>query len=118
MKLFYLIAIALGFAIDTIYLGRCMVSYVKRKDFPEMAFDILPVFVLPAWGISGLMYFGKPPEEIQKVWNLFLIVLLLAFCVHLFICIGLPFLFTVALNAYHGRKLFDMSPLPNKKLDN
>lgn len=108
----------IGFSIDTIYFGTRLVASLKRKQIPKPGVGVISVFVLPAWGISGLMYFGKPPEEIVKVWNSFLIVLLIAFCVHLFICIGLPFLLAMVCNLFYGRRLLDMSPLPSKNLGN
>ena len=113
MKLFYIIPIAIGFSIDVIYFAKWLGAYVKRENLPEANLGVLSVFVLPAWGISGLMYFGKPPEEIFKVWDSFLVVLLLAFCIHIFICVGLPFLCMAVFNIYYGRKLMDTNPLPD-----
>jgi hypothetical protein len=110
-----MIPIAIGFCIDIVYFGKWLFAYVKRNNIPGSNFGVLTIFVLPAWGISGLMYFGKSPEQIQKVWNHFLVVLMLAFVVHIFICIGLPFLFMIGFNLYYGRKILDMSPLPSKK---
>ena len=115
MTLFYIIPIVIGFSIDIIYFVRWLAAYIKLKDIPQANFGIISIFVLPAWGISGLMYFGKPPEEVIKVWGLFLQVLLLAFCVHLFICIALPYLVVIVCNFHYGRKLLDMNPLPKKK---
>ena len=118
MKLFYTIPIVIGFGIDIIYFGKWTMAYLKRKDIPNPGFDAISIFVLPAWGISGLMIFGRQPKEMFRVWNSFLVVLLLAFCVHLFICYALPFSFIMICNLFYGRKLFDMSSLPDKKLEN
>lgn len=115
MKLIYLIPIVIGFSIDVICLGKWIIAYVKRKDMPSQPFGAISIFVLPAWGISELMIFGKQPQEILNTWNLFLTVLFIAFCIHLFICIVIPFLIAMICNLYYRRKLFDLSKLPNPK---
>ena len=107
MKFFYLIPIVIGFGIDVIDFLKWLITYSKRRSLLKPSFGLIPIFVLPAWGISGLMIFGKPPQEILKVWNLHLLILLLAFCVHVFILIGLPYLVIILDNLYHGRKLLD-----------
>lgn len=114
MKLFYIIPIAIGFGIDIIDIGKWVIALFRRKDLPEPSFGTLSVFFLPAWGISGLMIFGKTPSEMLNVWGIFLTILLLAFCVHLFIRHAFPLLFIMVCNYYYGRSLFDDSPLPKK----
>jgi len=112
MKLFYIVPIVIGFGIDLIDFGKWAIAYIKRKDIPSPSFDTFSVFFLPAWGISGLMYFGKPPQEVMKIWDLFITVLFLAFCVHLFIRFALPFIVIAMCNLYYRRNLFDKNPLP------
>lgn len=114
MKFFYIIPIAIGFGIDIIDFGKWVIAYFKRNDLPESSFDVFSVFFLPAWGISGLMVFGKTPSEMIEIWDRFMAVLLLAFCVHLFIRSVFPMFFMLVCNFYYRRKLFDNSPLPKK----
>ena len=92
MKLFYIIPIAIGFGIDFIDLGKWMIALFKKQGLPAPSFDTFSVFVLPAWGISGLMIFGKQPAEMLKAWDRFMLILALAFCVHLFIRHIIPML--------------------------
>ena len=115
MKLFYMIPIIIGFSIDIIDFGKLVIAFVNRKATPDPCFGTFSSFFLAAWGISGIMIFGKPPEEMMKAWDFFLTVLLVAFCVHLFIRYALPNLFIIMCNLYYGRKLLDMSSLPPTK---
>jgi len=114
MKFLYVIPIIIGFSIDSLWFGGWMIAYLKRNR-PQLNPTAISIFVLPAWGISGLMIFGKQPREMMEVWNCFLLVLFLAFCLHLFICIILPYLCIIVCNLYYSRELLDTSPLPQHR---
>lgn len=111
MKLFYVIPIVIGFGIDLIDLGKWIIAFFKKDDLPNPSFDAVTVFVLPAWGISGFMIFGKEPEEILNIWNIFLLILLISFCMHLFIRIAIPFIIVIIYNLYYGKGCLDLRSL-------
>ena len=104
MKLLYIIPIVIGFGIDIIDLGKWVIAFIKRTELPLPSFSIFSSFVLPAWGISGLMIFGREPEEVVKSYNSFLIALGFAFCVHLFIREALPDLVLMIGKRYYNQK--------------
>lgn len=112
----YIIPIIIGFGIDFHDYFRWIIYHLKGKMVQRHSFGCFSTFVLPAWGISGLMIFGLPPEQILDVWDKFKIVLIFAFLAHMTIREVLPALSVMILNIYYGKNILDLSCLYKNNL--
>jgi len=105
-----------GITFDIVDFLLCMISAIRRKRVPSA--NMFFGFILMGAGIYGIVFPASTASSFEGInWKrsiVFLCLLVITLFLHLFIHILLPLIFTVACNLYYGRKLFDMTTLPQK----
>ncbi|MCK4830666.1 hypothetical protein KA005_83910 [bacterium] len=113
MIVVYVMVVIAGILVDIIDFVIRFAKFLMRKKVPSAGM-FLGLF-LQVVGLSGLKTQELRTGQRVLTWKLFIIFLLLALGLHLFIHIVLQYVLLIPINIYHGRKLFDMSTLPNRK---
>lgn len=111
MLIISIFIIAVGILFDVIDFTLRAVSALKRERVPSAT----PVigFIVVTLGLVGLKIFSDWMSTTTLILCIFL-----AGLFELFLQIMLPLFFTLLCNVIYKRRLFDMTTLPNKHVDN
>lgn len=115
VKVIYIILVISGVGFDLTDFTLRAKACLRRERVPSAGMFV--GFFLMVIGLHGLTVFSEPIRFMFEWirWKWFFIFLGLALVLHLFIHIVLPLPFTMVCNIYYGRKLLDMTPLPDIK---